>query len=174
MRRLVVDPVNHEIMAEPEASAELDETLREADEALQIVYKRTVSKLWNCHVETLREVDEALQIVYERTVSEIWNCCVEMLREVNEALRIPYEKLMSELSTYYAPILSELNEGPHSQCEITELERWSSSIETLSKPNEALGRVRRFSELVTKMESNNLLKEYGSSIDAWAIGFSLN
>ena len=148
MRRSVVDPVNHEIMAEPEASAEL--------------------------VETLREVDEALQIVYERTMSEIWNCCVEMLREVNEALRILYEKLMSELSTYYTPIPSELNEGPHSQCEITELELWSSSIETLSKPNEALGRVGRFSELVTAMESNNLLKEYGSPIDAWAIGFSLN
>jgi hypothetical protein len=96
MRRSVVDPVNHEIMAEPEASAEL--------------------------VETLRELDEALQIVYERTVSEIWNCCVEMLREVNEAL----------------------------------------------------GRVGRFSELVTAMENNKLLKEYGSPIDAWAIGFSLN
>ena len=148
MRRSVVDPVNHEIAAEPEASAEL--------------------------VENLREVDEALQLVYERTVSEIWNCYVEMFREVNEALRILYEKLMSELSTYYTPIPSKLNEGPYSQCGITDLELWSSSIETLIKLNEALGGVGHSSELVTAMESNNLLKEYGSQIDARAFGFSLN
>lgn len=174
MQLSVVDVVNNGIMAEPEASAELAETLREADEALQIVYKGTVSKLWNCYAEVLREADEALHIIYERTVSELRNCYVEMLREVNEALRILYEKPMSGLSTYYAPIPSELNEGPHSQCEIPELELWSSSIETLSKPNEAIGGVEPFSEMVAAVESNNLLKEYGSPTYGRAVGFSLN
>ena len=148
MQLSVVDVVNHGIMAEPEASAELAKTLREAD--------------------------GTLQIAYERTVSELRNCYVEMLREVNEALRILYEKPMSGLSIYYARIPRELNEGPHSQWEIPELELWSSSIETLSKPNEAIGGVEPFSELVSAVESNNLLKEYGSPTYGRAVGFSLN
>lgn len=174
MQLSVVDVVNHGIMAEPEASAELAKTLREADGALQIAYKGTVSRLWNCYVEMLREVDEALQIAYERTVSELRNCYVEMLREVNEALRILYEKPMSGLSIYYTPSPSELNEGSHSQWEIPQLELWSSSIETRSKPNEAIGGVEPFPELVSAVESNNLLKEYGSPTYGRAVGFSLN
>lgn len=122
MQLSVVDVVNHGIMAEPEASAELAKTLREADGALQMVYKGTVSRLWNCYVEMLREVNEALQIAYERTVSELRNCYVEMLREVNEAT----------------------------------------------------GGVEPFSELVAAVESNNLLKEYGSPTYGRAVGFSLN
>jgi len=97
-----------------------------------------------------------------------------MFREVNEALSILYERLMSELSTYYTPISSKLNEGSYSQCEITDLELWSPSIETLSKLDGALGRVGSFSELVTAMESNNLLEEYGSPLDARVVSFSLN
>jgi hypothetical protein len=174
MQLSVVAMTNNGIMPEPEASAELVETLREADEALQFAHKRTVSKLRDCYVEMLREVDEALQIAYERTVSELRYCYVEMLREVNEALRILYEMPMSGLSTYYAPIPRELNEGPLSQCEIAQLELWSPSIETLSKPNEALERAEPFSELVAAVESNDLLKEYGSPIYGRAVGFSLN
>jgi hypothetical protein len=148
MQLSVVDVVNNGIMAERETSAEL--------------------------VETLREVDEALQIAYERTVSELRNCYVEMLREVNEALRILYERTVSELSPYYAPIPGELNEGRHSQCEIPGLDLWSSSIETLSKPNEALEGVEPFSEMAAAVKSNDLLKEYGSPIYGWAVDFSLN
>jgi len=174
MQLSVVDVVNNGIMAEPEASAELVETLREASEALQIAYERTVSELWNCYVEMLREVDEALQIAYERTISELRDCYVEMLREVNEALRILYERSLSGLSTYYSPIPIELNEGPASQYEIAQLELWSSSTEMLSNPNEALGRAGPSSELVAAVESNDLLKEYGSPIYGRAVGFSLN
>ena len=144
----VVDSAYHEMMAGCEPSAEL--------------------------VTTLEGINETVQIAHERMTSEVCNCYAEMLREVDEALRILYEKPMSGLSIYYTPSPSELNEGPHSQWEIPELELWSSSIETLSKPNEAIRGVEPFSELVSAVESNNLLKEYGSPTYGRAVGFSLN